>query len=64
MISSYVGENALFEKLTISGENASYSQLHKVLAEKSVLEVLESATFYMATGYGTIVADGKETKRI
>lgn len=62
MISSYVGENALFEKLTISGEMNVILTPQGTLAEKIRAGGAGIPGFYTATGYGTVVAEGKETK--
>lgn len=62
MIGSYVGENALFEKLLLSGEMEVILTPQGTLAEKIRAGGAGIPAFYTATGYGTIVAEGKETK--
>ncbi|MEB3287372.1 MAG: CoA transferase subunit A [Vampirovibrionales bacterium] len=62
MISSYVGENALFEQLFLSGEMEVVLTPQGTLAEKIRAGGAGIPAFYTATGYGTIVAEGKETR--
>jgi len=62
MIGSYVGENELFEKLFISGEMEVILTPQGTLAEKIRAGGAGIPAFYTATGYGTPVAEGKETK--
>lgn len=62
MIASYVGENALFEKLSISGEMEVILTPQGTLAEKIRAGGAGIPAFYTATGYGTQVAEGKETR--
>ncbi len=62
MISSYVGENALFEKLLLSGELEVELTPQGTLAEKMRAGGAGIPAFYTATGVGTLVAEGKETK--
>lgn len=62
MIGSYVGENALFEKLLLSGEMEVILTPQGTLAEKIRAGGAGIPAFYTATGYGTVVADGKEVK--
>ena len=62
MISSYVGENALFEKLTLSGELEVLLTPQGTLAEKIRAGGAGIPAFYTATGYGTVVAEGKNVK--
>lgn len=62
MIASYVGENALFEKLLLSGEMEVILTPQGTLAEKIRAGGAGIPAFYTATGYGTIVAEGKESK--
>ncbi|MBP9674084.1 MAG: CoA transferase subunit A [Bacteriovoracaceae bacterium] len=64
MISSYVGENELFEKLLLSGEMQVILTPQGTLAEKIRAGGAGIPAFYTATGYGTEVAKGKETKKI
>ncbi len=62
MIASYVGENALFEQLYLSGEMEVILTPQGTLAEKIRAGGAGIPAFYTATGYGTLVADGKDTK--
>jgi 3-oxoacid CoA-transferase subunit A len=62
MIGSYVGENALFEKLFISGEMEVILTPQGTLAEKIRAGGAGIPAFYTATGYGTEVAKGKDTR--
>lgn len=63
MISSYVGENALFEKLFMSGELEVELCPQGTLAERIRAGGAGIAGFYTPTGVGTKVAEGKETKK-
>lgn len=62
MIGSYVGENALFEKLLLTGEMEVILTPQGTLAEKIRAGGAGIPAFYTASGYGTVVADGKEVK--
>ncbi|WP_394176521.1 CoA transferase subunit A [Thalassotalea litorea] len=62
MISSYVGENALFEKQLLDGELEVELTPQGTLAEKMRAGGAGIPAFYTATGYGTLVGEGKETK--
>src|SRR3954470_5294501 len=62
MISSYVGENKLFEQLVLSGELELELTPQGTLAEKLRAGGAGIPAFYTPTGFGTIVADGKETR--
>ncbi len=62
MIASYVGENALFEQQMLSGELEVILTPQGTLAEKIRAAGAGIPAFYTATGYGTPVADGKETR--
>lgn len=62
MISSYVGENALFEKQVLSGELELELTPQGTLAEKIRASGAGIPGFYTATGYGTVVAEGKDVK--
>lgn len=64
MIASYVGENALFEQLFISGEMEVILTPQGTLAEKIRAGGAGIPAFFTATGYGTAVAEGKETREI
>src|SRR5690606_27193958 len=62
MISSYVGENAEFERQYLAGELEIEFNPQGTLAERIRAGSADIPAFYTATGYGTIVADGKETR--
>lgn len=62
MISSYVGENATFEKQFISGELEVEFNPQGTLAERIRAGGAGIPAFYTATGVGTPVAEGKETR--
>ncbi len=63
MISSYVGENAEFERQYLSGELEVVLTPQGTLAEKMRAGGAGIPAFYTATGYGTPVAEGKEVKQ-
>jgi 3-oxoacid CoA-transferase subunit A len=62
MISSYVGENKEFERQYLSGELTVELTPQGTLAERLRAGGAGLAGFYTPTGYGTVVADGKETR--
>ena len=62
MISSYVGENKLFEQLYLSGALELEFNPQGTLAERLRAGGAGIPAFFTATGYGTIVAEGKETR--
>src|ERR1700687_1935273 len=62
MISTYVGENKLFEQLVFSGELLVELNPQGTLAERLRAGGAGIPAFYTPTGYGTMVADGKETR--
>jgi 3-oxoacid CoA-transferase subunit A len=62
MISSYVGENKLFEQMVLSGELQVELNPQGTLAERIRAGGAGIPAFYTPTGYGTMVADGKETR--
>lgn len=62
MIGSYVGENKLFEQQFLSGELEVILTPQGTLAEKIRAGGAGIPAFYTATGVGTPVAEGKETK--
>jgi len=59
MISSYVGENKLFEQLYLSGELELELNPQGTLAERIRAGGAGVPAFYTATGVGTVVAEGK-----
>jgi len=63
MISSYVGENKEFERQYLSGELELEFNPQGTLAERLRAGGAGIPAFYTRTGYGTIVADGKETRQ-
>jgi 3-oxoacid CoA-transferase subunit A len=63
MISSYVGENKEFERQYLAGELELEFTPQGTLAEKLRAGGAGIPAFYTRTGYGTIVADGKETRQ-
>lgn len=59
MISSYVGENRLFESLYLSGELELELNPQGTLAERIRAGGAGIPAFYTKTGVGTVVAEGK-----
>jgi 3-oxoacid CoA-transferase subunit A len=62
MISSYVGENATFEKQYLAGELELEFNPQGTLAERIRAGGAGIPAFYTKTGVGTVIADGKELK--
>jgi len=62
MISTYVGENKLFEQLVLSGELQVELNPQGTLAERLRAGGAGIPAFYTPTGYGTMVAEGKQTR--
>jgi len=62
MISTYVGENQLFERLVLSGELEIELVPQGTFAERIRAGGAGIAGFYTPTGYGTLIAEGKETR--
>jgi 3-oxoacid CoA-transferase subunit A len=62
MISSYVGENATFAKQFLSGELEIEFNPQGTLAERIRAGGAGIPAFFTATGYGTQIAEGKETR--
>jgi 3-oxoacid CoA-transferase subunit A len=62
MVSSYVGENAEFERQFLSGELELEFNPQGTLAERIRAGGAGIPAFYTKTGYGTLIAEGKETK--
>jgi 3-oxoacid CoA-transferase subunit A len=62
MISTYVGENQLFEKLALAGEIEVELVPQGTFSERIRAAGAGIAAFFTPTGYGTIVAEGKETR--
>jgi 3-oxoacid CoA-transferase subunit A len=63
MISSYVGENATFEKLLLSGELEVELCPQGTLAERCRAGGAGIPAFFTPTGAGTLVAKGKESRQ-
>ena len=64
MISSYVGENREFERQFLSGELEVDLVPQGTFSERIRAGGAGIGAFFTPTGYGTIVADGKETREI
>lgn len=62
MVSSYVGENAEFERQMLSGELEVELIPQGTLAERCRAAQSGFPAFYTPAGYGTEVAEGKETR--
>ncbi len=62
MISSYVGENKEFERQYIAGELELEFTPQGTLAERLRAGGAGIPAFYVRTGVGTLIAEGKETK--
>ena len=62
MISSYVGENATFEKQFLANELEIEFNPQGTLAERIRAGGAGIPAFFTATGVGTVVAEGKPTK--
>ncbi len=64
MVASYVGENKEFERQFLSGELEVELNPQGTLAERIRAGAAGIGGFYTATGVGTQVAEGKETRVI
>jgi 3-oxoacid CoA-transferase subunit A len=64
MISSYVGENKVFEQQFLSGELEVELNPQGTLAERIRAGGAGIEAFFTPTAYGTKVAEGKETREI
>ena len=62
MVASYVGENAEFERQMLSGELEVELTPQGTLAEKCRAAQAGFPAFYTPAGFGTEVAEGKETR--
>ena len=62
MISSYVGENKLFEQLYLSGELEIEFNPQGTLAERIRAGGAGIPAFFTKTGVGTVIANGKELR--
>lgn len=63
MVSSYVGENGEFERQYLSGELELEFNPQGTLAERIRAGGAGIPAFFTKTGYGTLVAEGKETRQ-
>ena len=64
MISSYVGENKIFAEQFLSGELEVELNPQGTLAERIRAGGAGIEAFYTPTGFGTKVAEGKETREL
>src|SRR5450432_3343034 len=62
MISSYVGENAEFERQLLSGELAVDLVPQGTLATRIQMAAMGIPAFFTPAGFGTEIAEGKETR--
>lgn len=62
MVSSYVGENKIFEQQLINGELDVTLTPQGTLAEKLRAGGAGIPAFYTKTGVGTLIAEGKESR--
>jgi 3-oxoacid CoA-transferase subunit A len=62
MVSTYVGENKLFEQLVTSGELQLELNPQGTFAERIRAGGAGIPAFYTPTGHGTMAAEGKETR--
>lgn len=62
MIATYVGENKLFERMVLSGELEVELNPQGTLAERLRAGGAGIPAFYTPTGYGTMIAEKKETR--
>ncbi len=62
MISTYVGENKVFEKMALAGEIEVELSPQGTFAERMRAGGAGVPAFFTPTGYGTLIADGKEVR--
>ncbi|HEY1777148.1 MAG TPA: CoA transferase subunit A [Solirubrobacteraceae bacterium] len=62
MVASYVGENSIFERLYMSGELEVELVPQGTLAERMRAAGAGIPAFFTATGVGTPIAEGKESR--
>jgi len=62
VIGTYVGENKLFEQLVLSGELELELSPQGTFAERIRAGGAGIPAFFTPTGFGTIIAEGKETR--
>ncbi len=62
MVSTYVGENKVFEKMALAGEVEVELNPQGTFAERMRAGGAGVAAFFTPTGYGTLIAEGKEVR--
>jgi 3-oxoacid CoA-transferase len=62
MISTYVGENKVFERMALAGEVEVELNPQGTLAERLRAGGAGVPAFFTPTGYGTLIAEGKEVR--
>jgi 3-oxoacid CoA-transferase len=62
MISTYVGENRVFEKMALAGELEVELNPQGTFAERMRAGGAGVPAFFTPTGYGTLIAEGKEVR--
>jgi 3-oxoacid CoA-transferase len=62
MISTYVGENRVFEKMALAGEIEVELNPQGTFAERMRAGGAGIPAFFTPTGYGTLIAEGKEVR--
>ena len=62
MISTYVGENKVFEKMALAGEIEVELSPQGTFAERMRAGGAGIPAFFTPTGYGTLIAEGKEVR--
>jgi 3-oxoacid CoA-transferase subunit A len=63
VLASYVGENEILERLYLSGAIEIEFNPQGTLAERIRAGGAGIPAFYTRTGYGTLIAEGKETRK-
>jgi 3-oxoacid CoA-transferase len=62
MVSTYVGENKVFEKMALGGEIEVELNPQGTFAERMRAGGAGVPAFFTPTGYGTLIAEGKEVR--
>src|SRR4029077_4301298 len=62
MISTYVGENKVFEKMALAGEIEGELNPQGTFAERLRAGGAGIPGFFTPTGHGTLIAEGKEVR--
>ena len=62
MVSTYVGENKVFEKMALAGEVEVELNPQGTFAERMRAGGAGIPAFFTPTGYGTLIAEGKEVR--